>query len=128
MANNEIDSRLTELVKELYTAKQAEEQAKAARVAIEERIAALVPTDENGSKTVDSGIMKVTVKRANTYKIDDAEQFAAHFPTLVKQIPAKWEIDVKAYEAARAADTPEWHDASAHVTVTPKKVSVTLKV
>ena len=124
----ETDPRLAELVKELYTAKQAEEQAKNARIAIEERIAALVPTDENGSKTVDSGVMKVTVKRANSYKIDDAELFAQHFPTLVKQVPAKWEIDATAYEAERAKDSPLWHDASAHVAVTPKKVSVTLKV
>ena len=128
MAEQMTDPRLAELVKELYTAKQNEEVAKKARVAIEERIAALVPTAENGSRTVDSGVMKVTVKRANSYKIDDEAEFARAFPTLVKQIPAKWEIDVKAYEAEREKDSPLYHDASDHVAVTPKKVSVTLKV
>ena len=72
--------------------------------------------------------MKVTVKRANSYKIDDEAAFAQHFPTLVKQIPAKWEIDVKAYEAEREKDSQLFRDASDHVAVTPKKVSVTLKV
>ena len=71
------DPRLAELVKELYVAKQNEEVAKKARSAVEERIAALVPTAENGSRTVDSGVMKVTVKRANSYKIDDEAEFAA---------------------------------------------------
>ena len=99
MAEMTDDPRLAELVKELYVAKQNEEVAKKARIAVEERIAALVPTAENGSRTVDSGVMKVTVKRANSYKIDDEAAFALACPALVKEIPAKWEIDVKAYEA-----------------------------
>lgn len=122
------DPRLAELVKELYTAKQNEEVAKKARIAVEERIAALIETAENGSRTMDTGVMKVTVKRANSYKIDDEAAFAQHFPTLVKQIPAKWEIDVKAYEAEREKDSPLYREAAEHVAVTPKKVSVTLKV
>ena len=128
MAEMTDDPRLAELVKELYVAKQNEEVAKKARIAVEEHIAALVPTAENGSRTVDSGVMKVTVKRANSYKIDDEAEFARAFPALVKEIPAKWEIDVKAYEAERAKDSPLYREAAEHVAVTPKKVSVTLKV
>lgn len=128
MAEMTDDPRLAELVKELYVAKQNEEVAKKARTAVEERIAALVPTAENGSRTVDSGVMKVTVKRANSYKIDDEAAFALAFPALVKEIPAKWEIDVKAYEAERAKDSPLYREAAEHVAVTPKKASVTLKV
>lgn len=122
------DPRLAELAKELYTAKRNEEAAKKARVAVEERIAALVETSVNGSRTVDTGVMKVTVKRANSYKIDDAAAFAAAFPTLVTEIPAKWEVDAKAYEAELAKDSPLYREASRHVTVTPRKPSVTLKV
>lgn len=128
MAEITNDPRLAELVKELYTAKQNEEVAKKARIAVEERIAALVETAENGSRTVDTGVMKVTVKRANSYKIDNERLFAQNFPMLVKEIPAKWEIDVKAYEAEREKDSQTYRDACDHVTVTPKKVSVSLKV
>ena len=122
------DPRLAELVKELYTAKQNEEVAKKARIAVEERIAALVETPENGSRTVDTGVMKVTVKRENSYKIDDDSVFAMAFPGLVKEVPASWKIDVKAYEAERAKDSETYREACQHVTVTPKKVSVSLKV
>ena len=122
------DPRLAELVKELYTAKQNEEVAKKARIAVEERIAALIETAENGSRTVDTGVMKVTVKRANSYKIDDERLFADAFPTLVKLVPEKYEIDVKAYEAEREKDSPLYREACQHVAVTPKKVSVSLKV
>ena len=122
------DPRLAELVKELYTAKQNEEVAKKARIAVEERIAALVETPENGSRTVDTGVMKVTVKRENSYKIDEERLFADTFPGLVKEVPASWKIDVKAYEAERAKDSETYREACQHVTVTPKKVSVSLKV
>ena len=128
MAEITNDPRLAELVKELYTAKQNEEVAKKARIAVEERIAALVETPENGSRTVDTGVMKVTVKRENSYKLDDERLFADTFPGLVKEVPASWKIDVKAYEAERAKDSPLYREAAEHVAVTPKKVSVTLKV
>lgn len=118
---------LDALVRDLYTAKRNEETAKAARILIEEKIAALVPTKENGSRTVDSGTLRVTVKRANTYKIDDPDRFRETYPNFVKIVPEKVEIDVKAYEAAREADAPEWVEASRHVEVAPRKVSVTLK-
>ena len=86
MAEMTTDPRLAELVKELYTAKQNEEVAKKARIAVEERIAALVETPENGSRTVDTGVMKVTVKRENSYKLDDERLFADTFPGLVKEV------------------------------------------
>ena len=123
------DPRLAELVKELYTAKQNEEVAKKARIAVEERIAALVETPENGSRTVDTGVMKVTVKRENSYKITEGEtEFAVAYPELVKTIPEKIEIDAKAYEAEREKDSPLFREACKYVVVKPKKVSVSLKV
>ena len=129
MAEMTTDPRLAELVKELYTAKQNEEVAKKARIAVEERIAALVETPENGSRTVDTGVMKVTVKRENSYKITEGETaFAIAYPGLVKTIPEKIEIDAKAYEAEREKDSPLFREACKYVIVKPKKVSVSLKV
>ena len=129
MAEMTTDPRLAELVKELYTAKQNEEVAKKARIAVEERIAALVETPENGSRTVDTGVMKVTVKRENSYKITEGEtEFAVAYPELVKTIPEKIEIDAKAYEAEREKDSPLFREACKYVVVKPKKVSVSLKV
>lgn len=127
MTEDEIKSSLSKLVQELYTAKQQEEVAKKARIAAEEAIAALVETGDNGSRTVDAGVMKVTVKRSLSYAIDDEEAFANAWPTMVRTT-VKRELDWKVYEAARERDPRLFREMSEHVTVRPKKVSVSLKV
>lgn len=115
------------LAQELYDSRRAEDAASAARIAIEERIAALVETGDTGSKTVEAGALKVTVKRALSYKCDiENMRLIAGAP--VKFTPAKPALDEKAYEKLRETNHSLFAQVAQFVTVTPRKVSVELKL
>jgi len=115
------------LAHELYDAKRAEDASTAARISVEERIAALVETGDNGSKTVEAGALKVTVKRALSYKADlDNLRMIAGAP--LKLVPEKSELDSKAYEKLRTSNPALFATVAEFVTVTPRKVSVELKL
>lgn len=115
------------LAQELYDARRAEDAASAARIAIEERIAALVETGDTGSKTVEAGALKVTVKRGLSYKCDiENMRLIAGAP--VKFVPAKPALDEKAYEKLRETNHSLFAQVAQFVTVTPRKVSVELKL
>lgn len=118
------DTNIETLVAELYNAKKAEEQAKRARIEAEEAVAAALGGPENGSRTFMTGTLKVTVKRGYNYKVSDMEAFKKAYPALVKTT-VKDELDAKQYELAVASGPT---DATEFVTVTPKKVSVELKM
>lgn len=121
---------LEQLAVMLSNAKVAENAAKKTRIECEEKIAAMVETEINGSKTVEAGErMKITVKRGLSYKADMEALLALEGIDLpVKKIPAKDEFDEKAYEAM-LADPPNGFVRILNcVTVKPKKVSVTIKL
>lgn len=128
-----MDETIDTLVKKLYDAKRSEDAAKAERVQIEEAIAAQVETAPNGSKTVqcDCGL-KVTVKRALSYKADVDAIRSLDLPDdklPVKLVPASYEFDDKLYEALHNLGDPlVMQKLNGLVTVTPRKVSVTLKL
>jgi len=123
---------LKELAGLFFDAKRREDEAKKNRIEIEEMIASLVPTPENGSKTVEAGDgLKVTVKRSLKYEADLEEiqkldDSIAGLP--IKIIPSKMVFDEKAYEAIREKSPKAFQMISSYVTVTPKKTSVTLKL
>jgi hypothetical protein len=119
-----MDTDIETLVSDLYNAKKAEEQAKAARIAAEEAVASALGGPENGSRTFTTGTLKITVKRGYNYKVSDMEVFEARFPALVKTTVKK-ELNAKEYELAIASGPT---DAAEFVTATPKKVSVELKM
>lgn len=121
---NEVD--IESLVADLYNAKKAEEQAKAARIAAEEAVAAALGSPDNGSHTFTTGTLKVTVKRGYNYKVSDMDEFETKFPSLVKTTVKK-ELDAKEYEAMRV-NCDDVSDIAAYITATPKKVSVELKM
>lgn len=121
---NEAD--IESLVADLYNAKKAEEQAKAARIAAEEAVAAALGGPDNGSHTFTTGTLKVTVKRGYNYKVSDMDEFETKFPSLVKTTVKK-ELDAKEYEAMRV-NCDDVSDIAAYITATPKKVSVELKM
>jgi len=122
---------LTFLVAELGAAKFNEDFAKDERIAIEEKIAALIETKEVGQKTVtlENG-MKVTVKRGLNYKADIAKIYAV-FDDTPFQPPVKLEtkhsLDTRGYEWYKGNNQAMFDVLSKHVTVTPKKVAVTLQ-
>ena len=121
---NEVD--IESLVADLYNAKKAEEQAKTARIAAEEAVAAALGGPENGSHTFTTGTLKVTVKRGYNYKVSDMDEFETKYPSLVKTTVKK-ELDAKEYEAMRV-NCDDVSDIAAYITATPKKVSVELKM
>jgi len=120
---------MEELAKALFHAKQAEKEAKAKRVELEEKIANQVSTDENGSKTVDVGAgLKVTVKRGLIYSADvDAIREVAGGEELLQTV-TKTTLDPKAYESCREAMPELFKSVSGFVTTKPRKVAVTLKI
>lgn len=121
---NEAD--IESLVADLYNAKKAEEQAKAARIAAEEAVAAALGGPDNGSRIFTTGTLKVTVKRGYNYKVSDMDEFETKFPSLVKTTVKK-ELDAREYEAMRV-NCDDVSDIAAYITATPKKVSVELKM
>ena len=121
---NEVD--IESLVADLYNAKKAEEQAKAARIAAEEAVAAALGGPDNGSHTFTTGTLKVTVKRGYNYKVSDMDEFETKYPSLVKTTVKK-ELDAKEYEAMRV-NCDDVSDIAAYITATPKKVSVELEM
>ena len=119
-----MDTDIETLVADLYNAKKAEEQAKTARIAAEEAVAAALGGPENGAKTFTTGTLKVVVKRGYNYKVSDMDAFEQAYPHLVKTTVKK-ELNAKEYELAIASGPT---DATEFVTATPKKVSVELKM
>jgi len=117
---------LEELATNLYDAKKAEEAAKAQRIEAEEAIAALVETPENGSKTVTAGALKITVKRGLSYKAD--VQAILGLGLADPPLKTKIELHEKAYEEIRQSDPDLFAKVSRFVTVTPRKVAVSLNL
>ena len=124
---------LSELAKNLFDAKRVEEKAKAHRIDCETAIALLVETGERESKTVDCGEgLKLTVKRGLIYKTDVDAVRGIEAPTgadiPLKLTPAKYELAEAPYEKLRTTFPAYFAEIAKHVTVTPRKVSVELKL
>lgn len=116
----------------LRNAKKAEETTKRNRIALEEKLAVLVPTREVGQETkaLANG-MKLVIKRGLSYKADLSaiqEIFANQddLDSVPIKIKTTRELDVKGYEWYRANYPDVFQVMSEHVTVTPRKPSVTV--
>jgi hypothetical protein len=125
-------SALEHLAKRLLDTKLEENEVKARRIELEEQIAELVETPERGSRTVEAGEgVKVTVKRGLLYKVDvsglRASGLADEFGVL-KSVPATFKLDEAAYERVTSESQNAATRLSEYVTVTPAKVSVTVKM
>ncbi len=127
-------AQLSELAYVLKNAKAAEALAKSGRINAEEQIAALIPTKDTGQKiiTLNDGT-KITVKRGLNYKVDFDELYGDMVCTCPQHIPpiktkTTKELDSKGYEWYRENEPNVFGIISRHVTVTPKKVAVTLVV
>ncbi len=135
MASTILKIKLEVLAYVLKNAKAAEALARSGRIDAEEQIAALIPTEDIGQKTVTlSDGVKITVKRGLNYKANcealknallDNEMFRIIPPTKIK---TTIELDTKSYEWYRGNNPQAFGVMSQHVTVTPKKVAVMLVV
>ena len=125
-----MEDNIGSLAAALYAAKREEDAAKARRIEAEEKIAALVETGDNGSKTVEAGNgLKVTVKRALSYE-GDCLALTAALGVLapVEIIPADRAFSPKLYEKLRKDDPEAFAKAAQFVTTKPRKTAVTLKL
>jgi hypothetical protein len=128
------------LVRRLLSAKQTEEEARAKRIACEEKLIALIPCPDRGQKTftLNSGV-KVTIERGFNYKADigKIEQFFEKHNAPIILSDARLPLPVK-HQTTSSLDVPgyEWYkdnhpeifgQIAPFVTVTPKKTSVTVK-
>lgn len=120
------------IVTKLADAKAAEERAKAARVRIEEELAAAigVPESWTGSTTSDICGYKVTCARRDNVKVDadavrgiiaESAQLGIYSQQIFRWKP---EIDKKGWDAAPDEIIKAF---SAAITRTPGKISFTLK-
>lgn len=116
---------LEELAIALANAKDVERNAKEARAKAEEALAEAIGGKDNGSTSVQCGRVGVTVKRGYNYRIDEPTLFANAHPDFVR---TKIELDARAYEGVRDGNPELFAELAEHVTVTPKKVSVELKL
>jgi len=128
----EEEAQLRDIANQLATIKCKESGIKAQRIDLENQIAALVETGENGSKTVSAGSgLKVTVKRALGYSADVSALKNLALPTdqiPLKFVPESYAFDPKAYEKLVEENPSVATRVSEFVTATPKKVNVTIKI
>ncbi|HDZ25647.1 MAG TPA: hypothetical protein ENH65_03950 [Candidatus Aminicenantes bacterium] len=119
------------LVRELLEFKISESIAREARIKIEKQIANLIPTKDSGQKTIElEDGWKVTVKRGFNYRTNiDGMRTAFEqigFPAPIKT-EIKHTLDVKGYEWYREMNVEVFSAISSYVTVTPKKIAVSLQ-
>jgi len=114
---------LEELSQAWLKAKAAEEEAKAARVAVEEKIeeALQIPENFEGSKTHETENFKFRISRKNSQKIDSKKLVAIATQILQKLFRWKPEIKKKDWDRAKAEVKLVFSEA---ITTTPGKVSI----
>lgn len=121
-------SHLTFLVEELREAKSQEDQAKARRLDIEEKIISLVPPCDGMEGT--TSIAGLSIAYKVTRKVDSDALFAA-FNTLPvnaqKAFRFKAEVALTQFRALKEFDAALYAKVADFVTTTPAKPSITLK-
>lgn len=122
-----------ELTKELYAAKAREEEAKSARMALEEKLAEAVgvPNGFEGSRSSEIGEFKVTAKRSMNIKIDGVmleDIIRAHCinEALVKSaFRTKYELNKKNWDGLDLSVQGLFSDA---ITKTPGRISFSVEI
>ena len=121
------DSEIETLAIALANAKDVENNARLARVEAEEALANAIGGKDVGSTTVHAGRFGITVRRGYNYKIDEPKSFAEEYPDFVRR-SERIEINARAYETQREANTELYREMARRVSVSKKKVSVELSV
>lgn len=121
---------LRDLIDDLHDVKSMEAKYRAERIEIEEKIADLIPGPERGQRTVSVDHYKVTVERGFNYKADctaiESVMINPLSPPPIK-VKTTRELDIAGYEWYKEQNPDVFAVISQYVTVTPKKISVTIK-
>lgn len=124
------EQTLEQLVDELIAAKALESRANKDRIAIEEKIVALVGAKEEGAQTteLDSG-MKVTITGKLSYKADMAalQEICAKLPEEFRPIKTEVKLDETGAKFLRANEPAIWAKLAKAITVKAAKTSVEVK-
>lgn len=125
------EEKLEELARKLFTAKKAEESAKTARIAVESQMLEIIKCEDNKSKTVKAGDIKITVKKEDGYTIDEDALFGAGLESAVvdglfKPAPKRGDFIPKNYEALKETNPEAFKEIKKYVCIKAKKPSVSL--
>lgn len=124
------DVTIDQLVSDLVAAKRDEAAANKRRVAIEDKIVAMLGKREEGAETheLTSG-MKVVITGKVSYSADmDAlQEICAKMPIEMRPIKVKTELDSTGCKYLRANEPVIWAKLAKVITVKPAKTSVEIK-
>ena len=123
--------RLDELAYELEKAKQMEDSARRQRVAIEEQLAQLAGTKDEGSHTAKGEYYKVTTVAGFTRTLnpDKWEHVKKRIPESISAnvVRTKLEVDTKQLKSLQQFDPEHYRIVAEAITTKPKKVGVRLQ-
>lgn len=122
---------LESAVQAYIDAKRAEDEAKRARVAAEERVLAMAPAKEEGSQTIEVGGYKLTTTGKLAYSCDDIDA--------LREITRKWDTNMVPVKTSITLDEtgckylrrerPDlWQQLSGVITIKPAKTALKVGV
>lgn len=121
----------TEIVNDLWAAKQAESEAKAKRIELEEELIALLGAKEEGQQKHEIGDYKVTIEGKLLRKIDwkafDAH-IASKIPVAMHPVKMVRELDVTGVKYLANNEPQLYRLLSSALTVTPAKTYVKIEL
>lgn len=118
---------LTSFVDRLVEAKHAEAAATAARVAIEEQIARLIPPPAEGSQTTqlpDGRKVSLTGKLIYKADLDQLMRLAADLPENLRPLKTTTTVDETGLKFLRNNEPEAWAHLAPAVEIKPAKVAV----
>ena len=121
---------MDQLAVEWAAAKEREDDAKAERISVEEKILALHPAKPEGSESFATpGGAKVTLTGKVTYKvdIDKLTALTGSWPDDVRPVRTKVEADETRLKAIRAESPRLWAQIAPAVETKPAKTGVSIK-
>ena len=122
---------LAEAVQVLVAARRDEEIAAKRRIDAEQRVLALHPAREEGSETFEAAGFKVTLTGKLNYRCDDMDALiraCSQWPAHMQPIKTVVQLDTTGAKFLRANEPEVWRSLAQHVTVSPAKVAVSVRV
>lgn len=130
MQLSNFDAQLEHLAERLFEAKNAEREATAARIEIEEEILILLPAREEGSdsRLLSNGLKLKTIGKL-IYKVDLDQliQITASWPDGFRPIKTEIKADDAILKAIRAQRPDMWREIADAVTIKPAKTAITVE-
>ena len=124
------EAQLEHLAEQWLLAKQAEREANAERIKIEEQILILSPAKEEGSSSRTlANNLKLQTTGALSYKadLDQLLTITAAWPSEYKPVKTEIKADETVLKTIRATRPDLWRDIAIAITTKPKKTAVTIE-